>query len=129
MASTPDRPPVTWPDPGAPAAPSRPAGVRPIGGRVPRFGVADELDRAQRGVAPPAPSRSASARPTSRGDGGGHGLRTWWASRDTRPTDVWHRLRCRSGHHDVQGGQRVQLGGRYVNLERCCVWCGAKPPP
>lgn len=56
-------------------------------------------------------------------------LRTWWASRDRRPGGAWHGLRCRYGGHDVRGGQQVQLGSRFVNVERCCVRCGAVPAP
>jgi hypothetical protein len=55
-------------------------------------------------------------------------VRTWWASRDRGLGQVWHRVRCRYGRHDVRGGQQVQLGSRFVNVERRCVWCGALPP-
>jgi len=48
------------------------------------------------------------------------------ASGDRRPVDVWHRIRCRTGHHDVRGGQQMQLGSRFVLVERRCIWCDAE---
>ncbi len=87
-----------------------------------RFGVAAELDRIQKGAPPRKRPPPAPMRRRGRGR-----LGTWWASREGRPSDVWHRVRCRSGHHDVRGGQQMQLGARFVYVERACVWCGAKP--
>ena len=123
------------PDPGAATAPPY------------RFGVAAELDRAQKAPArnrPDAPPpdgtryhpldhrvwqcRARARRGPIRGRTLSH-LRFWWASCDRRPGDMWHRLRCRRGHHEIRGGQQMQLGSKFVHVERCCVWCGAKPPP
>lgn len=127
MAEHPDVRTGEWPEPPAPATPSllRP---RPIGGRAPRFGVAHELDvlrgaPATKGRPPTAPERAAT-HPTA---GAWDGMRTWWACRESRPVDVWHRLLCRLGRHDVRGGQQIQVGGRFVHVERCCVWCRSKP--
>jgi len=139
MADTPDIWPSRWPEPQAPAPPSGLAPVRPIGDRTPRFGVAHELDVAQRDAAngtaawggvwpngPGNPVYRAPAGPT--GEGTWAHVRTWWACREVHPVDLWHRMRCRSGRHRIEGGQRIQLGGRFVNIERCCVWCGSPPP-
>jgi hypothetical protein len=118
-----------WPE-HAPSAPAPvPSPLRPIGGRPPRFGVAHDLEVLQRAAASGDASRlrSTTARPVTAPaaavDRAWDRLRTWWACRESRPVDVWHRLMCRLGRHDVQGGQRIQVGGRYVNTERRCVWC------
>ena len=112
--------------------------------RVHRFGVARELERLQqdptkwqqRPVEPlpnhfhPLDHRPwqcwAEARRTDV-----HGriwthLRTSWASSDKRPSDVWHRIKCRCGRHDIRGGEQIQLGSRFVNVERRCLWCDAE---
>lgn len=109
-----------------------------------RFGVAGELDRD--GLAP------GRARPSTRTDRSHpldhpvwqcrararsaplHGrtwahVGAWWASRDRHPGGLWRRMRCRFGRHDIRGGQQMQLGSRFVNVPRCCVWCGAEPAP
>ncbi len=108
-----------------------------------RFGVAAEIDRgvrarSQRPGPPPASPRShpldhrfwqcrARARTAPiRGRTWAH-LTAGWASRDRHTASLWRRIKCRRGRHEVRGGQQMQLGSRYVNVERCCVWCGAKP--
>jgi hypothetical protein len=140
MADTPDIWPGRWPDPPPRAPSSALTPVRPIGDRVPRFGVAQELDtpgwdtgnggrRGPPGV--PAPTgrrrRTAGNLTTASADGTWARLRTWWACREVHPVDVWHRVQCHFGRHRIEGGQRIQLGGRFVNTERCCVWCRSKP--
>ena len=110
-----------------------------------RFGVAAELDRVQKAPARKTPEprsagssrnhpldhriwqcRSRARRGPIHGRAWAH-LRFWWAARDARPGDMWRRMRCRRGRHEIRGGQQMQLGARFVNVERCCVWCGAKP--
>ena len=111
-----------------------------------RFGVAAELDRGaatrprSRGPAPTSSvgprshpldhrfwqCRSRAHTAPLRGRTWAH-LFAWWASRDGHNASAWQRHRCRRGHHDIRGGQQMQLGSRLVNVERCCVWCGAKP--
>ncbi len=132
MAELPDIRPGTWPEP-APQPPGAIRPVRPIGGAPSRFGVAHDLDLIQRGAVPP-PSRASSAVAARRRGVAPHPepstwdrFRTWWADSDLHPSDLWHRIQCRFGRHDFQGGRQIQLGGRFVNTERCCVRCRAKP--
>ena len=129
-----------WPE-SVPADRGALRSVRPIGGHPPRFGVAHELDVIQRESADAgygfgamsglAPAQSGSGRrplpPPTREPGPWDRLRTWWACRETQPIDVWHRMLCRFGRHDIQGGRQIQIGGGFLNTERCCVRCGAKP--
>ncbi len=132
MADTSDIWPSRWPEPQPRPASSSLTPVRPIGDRVARFGVADELDKVQRaamngdgwtGTLRPAHK----VPPVASRDGAWSRLKTWWACREMHPVDLWHRMRCRSGRHQIEGGQEIQLGGRFVNTERCCVWCGGPP--
>ncbi len=133
MADTPDIRPSQWPEPPVRAAPSALTPVRPIGDRVSRFGVARELDAAQRTAPNDSPGATSPwpalpvAPPAVAKEGTWARVGTWWACREVHPVDVWHRLRCHFGRHQIQGGQRIQLGGRFVNTERCCVWCGCPP--
>jgi len=110
------------PSPSTPALPS--GALQPIGGRPPRFGVARELELMQTASAPSPLGPTTTPPPTA---GRWDRLRTWWACRESTPIDAWHRLLCRFGRHDVRGGQRVQVGGRYVNTQRCCVRCRVTP--
>jgi len=132
MADTPDIWPSRWPEPQARPASSSLTPVRPIGDRVPRFGVADELDKAQRAATSgngwagtPRPARKAPPAPAR--EGAWTRLETWWACREVHPADLWHRMHCRFGRHQIEGGRQIQLGGRFVNTERCCVWCKYRP--
>ena len=43
---------------------------------------------------------------------------TWWANSDHRPGDLWHRFRCRTGHHVFVGGHQMQFGSRFEFVER-----------
>ena len=133
MADHPDVGRSAWPE-HAPSAPAPvPSALRPIGGRPPRFGVARDLEVLQQAAASgqPVRPRPTTARPVAvpaaAVDGVWDRFRTWWACRDSRPVDAWHQILCRLGHHDVQGGQQIQLGGRYVNTQRRCIWCGDTP--
>lgn len=121
MVDSPDIWPGDWPEPQARGSSPSLTPVRPIGNRAPRFGVAHELDR------PGAPWRPRSTPAAAPRDGLWSRLGSWWAGRETLPADLWHRMRCRSGRHQIQGGQQIQLGSRFVRTERCCVWCGHKP--
>ncbi len=123
------------PDPGAATPPSY------------RFGVAAELDRVQKIQQPRRPDppaagvgrnhpldhriwqcRARARQGPIRGRAVSH-LRFWWAARESGRGTMWRRLRCRRGNHEIRGGQQMQLGSRFVHVERCCVWCGANPPP
>lgn len=108
-----------------------PAPVAPPGelfDRAHSYGAAHDLERMRAGLAPlPRPPR---ARTRSRRFHGPVDLvRHWWANSSVQPADVWHRLRCRRGHHEFRGGERVQLGSRFVFIERRCAWCDAAPSP
>ncbi|HEX3622855.1 MAG TPA: hypothetical protein VHT97_11110 [Acidimicrobiales bacterium] len=96
----------------------------PLYGRPPAFGVARDLELMKQGQLPARtprpPRRSRLNLPTPDGRGS---VRARWASRDTGPTDLWHRLLCRFGHHEMRGGHQLQLGSQFVYVERRCKWC------
>lgn len=54
-------------------------------------------------------------------------LRLKWANRDHHLGDFWHRAMCRTGRHEIRGGEQMQLGSRVVRVERRCRWCDATP--
>jgi hypothetical protein len=107
--------------------PERPAPPRQLFDRDHTYGVAHDLERMRAGLGP-AP-RQPRIRTRSRRLPGGPfaSARRWWANGDRRPVDLWHRLRCRRGHHDFRGGHQIQLGSRFEFVERRCVWCDARP--
>jgi hypothetical protein len=74
---------------------------------------------APRTPTPPRQSRLRRARPKELRPG----IRGRWSSRDTGPADLWHRLMCRFGRHDIRGGHTMQLGSEFVYVERRCQWC------
>jgi hypothetical protein len=129
MAEPPEIWPVRWPEPPGRTSSSPLTPVRPIGDRVPRFGVAQELDSPRRDGGTSASPRPVdrSAPPTPSREGAWANLCTWWACRDVHPADLWHRLQCHFGRHHVEGGRQIQLGSRFVRTERRCVWCGHQP--
>lgn len=88
------------------------------------YGVAHDLERFRQGLGPaPRPPRIQGRY----GRVAGRGRER--ATDVGRLAGVWHRLRCRTGHHDVRGGGQMQLGSRFVLIERRCIWCDAGPPP
>ena len=52
-------------------------------------------------------------------------LRLPWSYGDRPRTDVWHRVQCRWGRHQMSGGHTMQLDGTLVFIERRCRWCEA----
>lgn len=92
--------------------------------RQPSFGVAREAERMRQGI-PPEPTSRPGRRRRERGPFVTY-LRLPWSYGDRSPGDVWHRLRCRRGRHEITGGHTMQLGSTVVFLERECRWCGAK---
>ena len=50
-----------------------------------------------------------------------------WSYGDSYPGDFWHRLRCRVGRHEINGGHPMQVEGAVVFIERRCRWCGVEP--
>ena len=102
--------------------PERPPEPRQLFDRPHTYGVAHDLERMRQGLgpaprAPRLPKRYGRRRAHARESDVG-----WLAT-------AWHRFRCRTGHHDVRGGGQMQLGSRYVLIERRCMWCDAQPPP
>jgi hypothetical protein len=86
-------------------------------GRAHSYGVAGDLERLRHGQAPAPrlpriPTRTRRRRRRQPGR-----VRQWWAANDLRPVDLWHCVRCRTGHHDLGGGYRLR-----------CVWCDTEPP-
>lgn len=94
----------------------------------PTFGLAREAEMMRQGTAP-EPRRRADRR---RRRGRERGpmvtyLRMPWSYGDRSPGDVWHRMNCRRGRHELCGGHTMQLGSAVVFIERRCRWCDAKP--
>jgi hypothetical protein len=108
--------------------PQPPGSPRPLYDHPHTFGVAHDLERMRQGLAPPPRVPRIQTRGHRPGGGPRARFRRWLADGDRRPVDVWHRIRCRTGHHDVRGGQQIQLGSRFVHVERRCIWCDASPP-
>lgn len=105
--------------------PVRPPPPRQLFDRDHTFGVSHDLERMRQGVgpAPRAPRIPVRSRRSRRGL-----VRRWMAAGDRRPVDLWRKVRCRTGHHDFRGGEQMQLGSRFVHVERRCIWCDAAPP-
>lgn len=116
--------PELWSD----RSPEKPAPPAPLFGRPPSFGVAHDLELMKQGALPPRTRRpQRHRRLRGEGEGSWAGVRRRWADSDNTPADIWHRIRCRTGHHELRGGEQMQLGSRYVYLERRCIWCDAAP--
>ena len=89
------------------------------------YGVAHDLERMRAGLGPDPRTARVPARYARR-----EGRRLRRRENDVgRLAGAWHRFRCGTGHHDVRGGGQMQLGSRYVLIERRCIWCDAAPPP
>ena len=94
-------------------------------GRPHSYGVGRDLDRVKAGWVPPP--RAPRIRTRDRRRGPLASFRRWSAGRERGPADLWHRFRCRTGHHEFRGGHQMQLGSRWVFVERRCKWCDAAP--
>ncbi|HVL07190.1 MAG TPA: hypothetical protein VM388_14470 [Acidimicrobiales bacterium] len=105
------------------ALPERLPEPRQLYDRAHTYGVAHDLERMRQGFGPAARTPRTPSRYGRR-----LGLRRSRTSDVGWLAGVWHRLRCRTGHHDVRGGGQMQLGSRYVLIERRCIWCDAPPP-
>ena len=106
--------------------PERPEPPRPLYDRPHSYGVTRELDRMKEGWVPPPRTPRIRTRDRRR-LGPWAAFRGWSASWDRGPAHFWHRMRCRTGHHDLRGGHIMQLGSRPVYVERRCLWCDAQP--
>lgn len=100
-----------------PAPPPPPA---PLYGRPASFGVARDLELMKQGALPPRVPRPPrqTRLPLGRIEG-----RPRRGSRETGAAELWHRLLCRLGRHDMRGGHQLQLGSEFVFVERRCRWC------
>ena len=95
-------------------------------GRSHSYGAAHDLERMRAGL-PPLPRAPRVRTRPRRFRGPVALLRHVMANSQMQPADLWHRLRCRTGHHQFRGGEQVQLGSRFVYVERRCLWCDAEP--
>ncbi|HEV2759313.1 MAG TPA: hypothetical protein VGV86_07050 [Acidimicrobiales bacterium] len=107
--------------------PDRPPPPGMLFDRAHSYGVAHDLERMRAGLGPEPRARRVRTRGVRRRSGPLAVLRRWWATTDNGPADVWHRIRCGTGHHDFRGGHQVQLGSRFVLVERRCAWCDCEP--
>ena len=96
-------------------------------GRPHSYGVAHDLERMRNGFAPPPRTPRIQTRAQRHRSGPWTALRRRWANSDTGPVDLWHRFRCRTGHHEYRGGHQMQLGNRFVYVERRCRFCDTQP--
>ncbi|HWI02934.1 MAG TPA: hypothetical protein VNT52_03790 [Acidimicrobiales bacterium] len=69
------------------------------------YGVAHDLERMRQGLGPALRTPRIPARYGRR-----LGLRRSRSNDVGRLAGIWHRFRCRTGHHDVRGGGQMQLG-------------------
>ena len=108
----------------APARPARPVPPPPLFDRTPAFGVNRELELLKQGaLAPRTPRPLRSGRVLGRAPRERTGFRSRWDDGDHGPASFWHRLRCKTGHHEIRGGHQLQLGSEFVYVERRCRWC------
>jgi hypothetical protein len=103
--------------------PQRPSPPRQLYDKDHTYGVAHDLERMRAGLGPPP--RTPRIRTRRRRL---LGTRRWGRHGDRRSVDLWHRLRCRTGHHLFRGGHQMQFGSRFEFIERPCIWCDAPPP-
>jgi hypothetical protein len=116
--------PELWSD----KTPERPSPPRQLYDRPHAYGVARDLERIKEGFVPPPRTPRVQPRSRRARTGPPGSFRRWWAGRNSGPVDLWRRVRCRTGHHDIRGGHQMQLGSRFVLIERRCIWCDAEPP-
>lgn len=90
--------------------------------RPPAFGLAREAERLQQGATPVSAPVSRRKPRRERGPFVTY-LRLPWST-DGHVSDLWHRVQCRWGRHDMYGGHTVQLGSTVMFIERRCRWCG-----
>lgn len=94
--------------------------------RAPSFGLARDAERMRDGV-PPVIARTNPRKPRRQRGPFLTYLRLPWAYGDRGGSDVWHKVQCRRGRHDMAGGHTMQLGSAVVFIERRCRWCEAEP--
>jgi hypothetical protein len=107
--------------------PVRPEPPRQLFDRDHSYGVGRDLERMKAGLMPPPRAPRIRTRQRRLPGGPLASARRWLANGDRRPVDLWHRFRCRTGHHDFRGGHQIQLGSRFEFVERRCIRCDALP--
>jgi len=97
--------------------------------RAPTFGVAREAEIYVSGPPDAQPDEQWDDRPTRkpRREQGPFVtyLRMPWSYGERRRSDVWRRIQCRRGRHQMSGGHTMHLDGALVFIERRCRWCEA----
>ncbi len=94
--------------------------------RPPTFGLARDAERMREGVPPAHRTTAGRKRRRERGPFVTY-LRLPWSYGDGNGGEVWHRMKCRWGRHQMGGGHTMQLGSAVVFVERRCRWCGTEP--
>jgi hypothetical protein len=90
----------------------------------PTFGVARDAERMRQGVPPERRTTTYRRQRRERGPFVTY-LRLPWSYGDRSAGDTWHKLRCKTGRHEITGGHTMQLGSATVFIERQCRWCSA----
>lgn len=112
-----------YPEPWSERTPER---YRP--GPPATFGLARDAERLLQQPAPsdePEPDEPPRKPRRERGPFVTYLCLPWSYGDHTSSADVWRRLRCRRGRHQVGGGHIMQVGGTEVFVEPRCRWCGA----
>lgn len=107
--------------------PERPGEARQLFDHPHSYGVAHEAERLREGFVPAPRTPRMRTRTRRERLGLRASFRRRWAESNARPVDLWHRMRCRGGHHEFRGGEQIQLGSRFAYIERRCIWCDAPP--
>lgn len=94
--------------------------------RVPTFGLARDAERIC-DIAPTLPIEVEPRKPRRERGPFITYLRMPWSYGDRGERDVWHRIRCRVGRHEIAGGHAMQVAGTTIFVERSCRWCGVEP--
>jgi hypothetical protein len=102
--------------------PERPSPPRQLFDKDHTYGVAHDLERMRAGLGPAPRTPRTPTRRLRRMES-----RRWRGGGGRRSADLWHRFRCRTGHHDFRGGHQMQFGSRFEFIERRCIWCDAPP--
>ncbi|MGI8982954.1 MAG: hypothetical protein ACR2HM_00195 [Acidimicrobiales bacterium] len=94
--------------------------------RAPAFGLAREAEQLD-GTVPPAPVDEPPRAPRRQRGPFVTYLSMPWSYGDRAERDLWHRIRCRVGRHELYGGHPMHMAGAVVYVERSCRWCGVEP--
>lgn len=100
---------------------------RSLPARAPAFGLAREAERM--GLEVPLAAAPVDL-PEPGPDRGPFMTYLWlpWSYGDRETGYLWHRIRCRLGLHERNGGHTMHLEGTVVFIEARCRWCDAPAP-